>query len=44
MMSLVLVEQNRKLHLYLVREIPIEQEVHTTYSKWLPLIVLQREI
>ena len=31
MMSLVLVSQNRNLDLYLVRVIPIEQEVHTTY-------------
>ena len=44
MMSLVLAEQNRNLHLYLIRVIPIEQEVHRTYTKWLPLRVVQREI
>ena len=33
MMSLVLAEQNRNFHLYLVRVIPIEQEVHRTYTK-----------
>ena len=31
MMSLVLAEQNRNLHLYLIRVSPIEQEVHKTY-------------
>ena len=44
MMSLVLAEQNRNFHLYLVRVIPIEQEVHRTYIKWLLLRVVQREI
>ena len=44
MMLLVLAEQSRNLHLYLVRVIPIEQEVHRTYTKWLPLRVVQREI
>ena len=37
MMSLVVVEQSLNLHLYLLRVIPIEQEVHRTYTKWLPL-------
>ena len=44
MMSLVLDKQNRNLRLYLVRVIPTEQEVHRTYTKWLPLGVVQREI
>ena len=44
MMSLGLVEQNRNLHLYLVRVIPIEQGVHRTYTKWLRLRVVRREI
>ena len=44
MMSLVLAEQSLNLHLYLVRVIPIEQEVHRTYTKWLPLRVVQLEI
>ena len=44
MMSLVLAEQNRNLLLYLIRVIPIEQVVHRTYTKWLPLRVVQREI
>ena len=44
MMSLVLAEQSRNLHLYLVRVIPIEQEAHTVYTKWLPMRVVQREI
>ena len=37
MMSLVAVEQSWNLHLYLVRMIPIEQEVHRAYTEWLPL-------
>ena len=44
MMSLVFAEQNRNLHLYLIRVIPIEQEVHRTYTKWPPLRVVQGEI
>ena len=44
MMSLVLAEQNRNLHLCLVMVIPIEQEVHRMYTKWLPLRAVQREI
>ena len=46
MMPLVLAEQslNLNLHLYLVWVIPIEQEVHRTYTKWLPLRVVQQEI
>ena len=38
MMSLVLAEQNRNFHLYLVRVI------HITYTKWLLLRVVQREL
>ena len=44
MMSLVLTEQSLNLHLYLVRLILIEQGIHRTYTKWLPLRVVQREI
>ena len=44
MMSLVLAEQNRNLHLSLIRMVPIEQEVYRTYTKWLPLRVVQREM
>ena len=40
MMSLVAAEQSRNLHLYLVKAIPIEQEVQITYTKWLPRVVL----